>query len=99
MARRRASIKTLRSLLKKARNERSPIKAIGNLLAAMREADMIRFCGGSHSEEDMTEAFHASELIAEEFMGWARELGVKKSELNELIDGLLDDDERPRRGR
>lgn len=92
MARHRASVKTLRSLLRKARNERSPKKAIGNLLAAMRKADEIRFCGGDHSEEDRTEAFHASDLIAEEFMSWGSELGVKKGELNELIDTLLDTD-------
>lgn len=93
MARRRkASVKTLRSLLRRARDERSPVRATGNLLAAMREADEVRFCGGDHSEEDTKEAFHASELIATEFMGWARELGVKKGEINELVDGLLDED-------
>ena len=58
----------------------------------MREADAIRFCGDDYTEEETREAFQASELIAQEMTDWSRELGVKKSELNDLIDGLLDDD-------
>jgi len=91
---RRPSIKKLRSLLHRAREERSLNVAFGNILSAMREADNIRFCGGDYTEEEQREAFHASEKIADEFMGWGNELGVKKSELNELIDGLLDEEER-----
>lgn len=92
MARRRKpTIKKVRSLLRRARDERSPIRATGNLLAAMREADQIRFCGGEYSEEELREAFQVSESIAQEVTGWGRELGVKKGELNDLIDGLLDE--------
>ena len=86
------SISGMRKLLKQARSQRSAKRAIGNLLAALREADRIRF-SSVHSEGEKKEAYFVSEYVGGQLMDWACRSGVQKWEINGVVESCLREDE------
>ena len=86
------SISGMRKLLKQARSQRSAKRAIGNLLAALREADRIRF-SIVHSEGEKKEAYFVSEYVGGQLMDWAARSGVQKWEINGVVESCLREDE------
>ncbi len=88
------SISGMRKLLKQARSQRSAKRAIGNLLAALREADRIRF-SSVHSEGEKKEAYFVSEYVGGQLMDWAARSGVQKWEINGVVESCLVDEEEP----
>ena len=82
-------LKSMRQVLRQAREERSPRRALGNMVAAMRIADRIRFAHQGFDEEEKTEAYFASEYIVEHLVSWSIRAGIKKAEINEILDSCL----------
>ena len=82
----------MRNLLKQARSQRSAKRAIGNLLAALREADRIRF-SSVQSEGEKKEAYFVSEYVGGQLMDWASRSGVQKWEINGVVESCLREDE------
>ena len=84
-----ATVRSMRKELHRARDERSPRRALGNMLAAMQVADRIWYAREGFSETEKKEAYFTSEYIAEHLMSWAVRAKVGKGEINEVLDSCL----------